>query len=96
MARGSLSALSYETKRDARMILGHDITLRELRLLPYIDWCCKNSCFHYERINMEEMAILKDWEAKNLLRIGEMLHISQYFYTFMSRVLWDAYVEKEE
>jgi hypothetical protein len=85
--------LSYETKRTARMILGHNITLRELRLLPYIDHCCKNSCFHYERVNIEEMAILKDWEAKNFLRIGETLRVSQYFYSFMCHALWDSYVE---
>jgi hypothetical protein len=42
------------------------------------------------------MAILKDWEAKKLLRVGEILYVSQRFYTFMCRVLWDAYVEKEE
>jgi hypothetical protein len=91
--RGRLEMLSYEIKKEARILLGHDLTLRELRLLPYIDYCCKNSCFYYERITTEERVILKNWEATDLLCVGDTVKVSQRFYSFMCRALWDAYVE---
>jgi hypothetical protein len=93
MARGSLEMISCETMREARILLGHDLTLRELRLLPYIDYCCKNSCFRYDRTGREERAIIKNWESMNLLRIGDTVKVSQQFYSFMCHALWDAYVE---
>jgi hypothetical protein len=93
MARGSLEMLSCETAREARVLLGHDLTLRELRLLPFIDYCCKNSCFKRICISMEEKAVIEDWEAMDLLRAGDSVKVSQRFYSFMCHALWDAYVE---
>ncbi|MBO5781045.1 MAG: hypothetical protein J6R08_01090 [Opitutales bacterium] len=90
--------LTPEIQQEAKSFLGREITVRELRLLPYIDYCLKNSfCFDDSKINDEERVILKQWEESNYITYSWVAGISstKEFYDFMQRILWLGYVERK-
>ena len=52
--------LNSKVQKIAKGFLGREITTRELRLYPYIDYCIKNGGFYKpEQINEDEVEILK-------------------------------------
>ena len=88
--------LTDEIQQEAKKFLGREITTRELRLLPYIDYCLKNAfAFDNSKINDEERNILKQWENENCLVYSWVRGIesTKEFYDFIQRVLWLGYVE---
>lgn len=79
----------------AKKFLGREITVTELRLYPYIDYCLKNGGF-YDRKKIdhtENQILIKLENEKHIDRCGNMFFISKEFYDFMNDVLWDSYVE---
>ena len=74
--------------------LGREVTTRELRLFPYIDYCLKNwGVLDRSKVNKEEMEILNSYDEE-LIKIenGEITYISNDFYNFIQKVLWEAYI----
>jgi hypothetical protein len=91
MGRGQLTP---EIQKIAQFRIGREISLRELRLLPYIDYTMKNSQrIEPIRINQEEREILKKYREAGYIEGGASgLSITRDFYNFIQEVLWEGYV----
>lgn len=91
MARG---VLSEAVKKKSKEVLGYEITLKELRLMPYMDYTMKNNqYFDMRKIDDIEHAILHDWSDKGFIT-GTLTNpmISKKFYDAIQEILWVAYV----
>ena len=95
MGRGQLTP---EIQIISKSHIGREISLIELRLLPYIDYVMKNEQYiKPEKINQEEREILSKWRAAKYIEGGASgLSITKDFYDFMQEVLWCGYVLCEE
>lgn len=89
--RGRLSKKAQEI---AKNFLGEEITTRELRLYPYIDFCLKNcGIIQREKINSEEVAILEKRQAEgHLKKSGKYITVTRAFYDFIQDILAETYV----
>lgn len=89
--------LNTGIKEAAKAFLGREITVRELRLYPYIDYCLKNwGQIERCRINKEEIAILSNLEKeRHLIMNGNVISVKKSFYDYMQQVLWLGYVVEE-
>lgn len=87
-------ALTIGIVEKAKEFLGREITVRELRLYPYLDYTMKNSqklepC----RINQEEREILQKLrEAGHIEGGASGLGMTKEFYDFIQEILWMSYV----
>lgn len=76
--------------------LGHPLTVEELRLIPYVQYCAVNwQSIDRSRVNAEEREILRDWTDRGLCQcypFNVEVAPSQSFWRFMCDVLFDAYV----
>lgn len=90
--------LTPQIKEASKTFFGEEITVRELRLLPYIQYTMMNDQkIHPERINAEDRAILAKWKAKGWLEGGMTgLAISKEFWDAMNELLWMGYVAYED
>ena len=85
--------LSKAVQRAAERYLGCMITVRELRLLPYVDYCLLNGgVIQGSKINDEERRILRDWTERGLGEFVTALKPGRRFYDAMNALLWEAYV----
>ena len=93
MSRGMLTD---EIQAIAKEYLGREITTKELRLYPYIDYCLKNGG-HMDRRKMddEEFDILLGYDRKTQLKLDyqSYVSVSKEFYDYIQKVLWISYVE---
>jgi len=95
MARGTLTDTIQSISKN---FLNRKITVRELRLYPYIDFVMKNGKrLDPRKINGEEEQILSILNEEGHLSggAGEKLHITKPFYDFMQEVLYISYVLEE-
>lgn len=90
--RGCLNA---EKQKIAKGFLGREITTRELRLYPYIDYCIKNGGFYKpEQINEDEVEILKRLSQEDhVISTQSIIICTREFYNYMQDVLAESYVE---
>lgn len=75
--------------------LGRKITVRELRLMPYIHYCLTNEQrADPARINDEERALLIQWRKDGWLvnSTSPPLEATKKFWAAMNEVIWAAYV----
>jgi hypothetical protein len=95
--RENRGALTPEIEALGKSFLGKELTLRELRLIPYLDYCTKNREFDSARINQEERGIISEWKKRRFIDVSSppyrQVYISRDFYDFMNEVLWLAYVD---
>lgn len=83
---------------DKAKSLGFDkFTVKELRLLPYIQWVMMNSQrIEPVKINQEEREILSAWRAKGWIEGGAAgMSITREFWDAMNEILWLSYVAHE-
>lgn len=88
--------LTDEIKERALKFLGREISQKELRLYPYIDYSIKNACqgWSYSKLDSEEIEILnKLYDESHLVYSPEKIMISRKFYDFVQDVLALGYVE---
>ncbi len=87
-------ALTEKIQKIAKKHLKRKITIRELRLLPYIQFVMMNEQrLDIARINGEERKILALWKKEDLIEGGAGgLSICKDFWNFMNEVLWEGYV----
>ncbi len=93
MGRGMMTV---EVKEISTKFLGREITVRELRLLPYVQDCLMNNRqLSREHLNAEEGIILAAWIAKGYIT-GSILspELTKEFYDFMCEVLYYSYIKK--
>ena len=88
--------LTDEIQAIAKEYLGREITTKELRLYPYIDYCLKNGG-HMDRkyMNNEEFDILLGYNSDTQLKLDyqSYVSVSKEFYDYIQKVLWLSYVE---
>lgn len=89
--------LTNEIKEKALSFLGRDITQKELRLYPYIDYSIKNGCqgWSYDKMDLEEIEVLnKLYDERHLIYSPEKVIISRNFYDYIQDILALGYVEE--
>lgn len=90
--------LSTEVQEEARNQIGREITLTELRLLPYIQYVMMNDQkLEPRKVNQSEREVLTHWREEGFVTggAGEMT-ITKEFWVFMCSVLFIAYVDYPE
>lgn len=88
--------LTNEIQEKAKAFLGREISVRELRLYPYIDFSIKNNCqgWSYTKLLSEEISVLNRLlEEGHLAYSPEKVIVSRKFYSYMQEVLAIGYVE---
>lgn len=87
--------LTEELQQKSQAFLKRHITIPELRLYPYIDYCIKNACqgWDYTKLNEKEMKILTMlMQEHHIVHSPEKIIISREFYDFIQDILAISYV----
>lgn len=92
MGRGMLTE---EAKKYALDFLKREISVKELRLYPYIDYCLKNSTsWSLNKINKEEIDILNILEKEgHIAYSSERVFCTIKFYDYIQKMMALTYVE---
>lgn len=88
--------LTDKIQEKAMKFLKREISQKELRLYPYIDYCLKNACqgWSYGKMDSKEMEILnKLYDEKHIIYSPEKIIVSREFYDYIQDVLAIGYVE---
>ena len=86
--------LTTDVQKTANIMIGRGITLRELRLIPYIQYVmCNDRKLKIPLISPEERKILQQWKKQGHIAGGACgLAVTKHFWDFMCEVLFIAYV----
>lgn len=87
--------LTDDIQHIAKKFLQREISIKELRLYPYIDYCIKNGQgWSYEKIDTEEIKILNELnQEEHIIYSPEKIIVSKPFYDYMQDVLAISYVQ---
>lgn len=85
--------LTDEIKKKSKELLGYEINIEELRLIPYMHYTIVNSQrLNINQISQEERNILKKWEeAKHIKNSISKLSVTKKFWNIMNEILWLSY-----
>ena len=88
--------LTEQIAKLAKDFLGREISIKELRLYPYLDYQMKNSqIIDPNRVNQEDRRILSVLRHEGHIEGGASgLTMTKKFYDFINQVLWYGYVAK--
>lgn len=90
MARG---VLTPKVQEKAIQFLGREISVRELRLMPYVLNCLLNNDeIELVRINANEETILSMWIEAGFIKLSP-LKVTKPFYDFMNELVFISYIE---
>ncbi len=90
MGRG---VLTEEIKAKSLELMGYEISVRELRLMPYVDYTAKNSQI-LNNVNDEEEIILQNWIDKGFIFLSAgNLSFTKDFYNILQELLWLGHVD---
>jgi hypothetical protein len=86
--------LTEEIQKLAKDFLHREISVRELRLYPYLDYVMKNEQkIEPKHINQEEREILRVLKNEGHIEGGASgLSMTKEFYDYINQVLWSGYV----
>lgn len=89
-------ALNEDEQKLSNEFFGRDLSLIELRLFPYLDYCLKNSG-RYDplKMNKREISIFHQYAKKYPQHFEFSMReiwVSKEFYQFIQDVLWVTYV----
>ncbi len=87
-------ALTEKIQELAKGFLGREITVRELRLYPHLDYLMKNDQnIDPRHINKEDRIILGILRKQGHIKGGMSgLAMTKEFYDYINQVLWYGYV----
>lgn len=90
--------LTDEIKAKSQELLGYEITERELRLMPYIQYVMMNEqALDPNKISSEEREILRSWKEKEYVEGGASgLSITKEFWDAINQILWLGYIAHAE
>lgn len=80
----------------------YNFSQKELRLMPYIQYCCiNNEHIDPRKINSEEREIINNWKSNGFISGGilDVICISREFWDIIHDCLWYSYanqLEKED
>lgn len=89
--------LTDKIQAEAKNFLHREISQKELRLYPYIDYSIKNGCqgWSYEKLDTAEIKILNMLDKEqHICYSPEKVIVSHEFYDYMQKVLALGYVEE--
>ena len=95
MAQGR-GVLTPEVQAVAKNLLGYELTVRELRLMPYLQYTVMNDKrINPNHINQEEREILIKWRDKGWMcgGAGSHVNVTKWFWLAMNEILFVAYVD---
>lgn len=89
--RGQLTA---EVQQKSIEVLGREISLRELRLMPYVQHVMMNQQrIDPNRINSAERTVLNNWREAGWIEGGAGgLSVTKQFWDALGEILWISYV----
>ena len=87
--------LTEKIKEISKRMIGREITQKELRLMPYVQYVMMNGQkIEPIKISPEEREILSNWRKEGFIEGGAGgLAISKSFWDLMSEVLFEGYVD---
>jgi len=95
--RGALTPMIQDI---SKKIIGREISQKELRFIPYIQYqLCNEQTIDMRRIDAEEREIFMSWKKNGWVDGGasaRSLEVSKDFWNFMSEILYLGYVAYEE
>ena len=93
MARGMLT---NEIKAKAKELLGIEITVRELRLLPYLQHCLLNGhIIDIRKVNRDELETITKWQnAGHITGTLPMFSVTKQFWDAMCEIIWLSYADE--
>ena len=89
--------LTDKIQAKAKKFLQREISQKELRLYPYIDYSIKNGCqgWSYSKMDEEEIKILNRLYSEGyIIYSPEKVIVTRIFYDFMQDILATSYVEE--
>lgn len=89
--------LTDNIQEKAVTFLNREISQKELRLYPYIDYSIKNACqgWSYLKMDEEEIKILNRlYDEGHIIYSPEKVIVTRSFYNFMQDILASGYVEE--
>lgn len=93
-SKSNRGVLTKEIQVKANDLLGREITVKELRLMPYLQYVMVNyRKFDNHRISMEEWQIIGKWRDAGLIAIvGNEVRITLEFWRIINELVFMAYV----
>jgi len=87
--------LTDRIKQKSKELLGYEIDVTELRLMPYIQYIMVNEQrININHINDEERAILKKWREASYIEGGASgLRITKEFWDIICEIIMLGYVD---
>ncbi|MFR4369004.1 MAG: hypothetical protein ACLT4F_09505 [Clostridia bacterium] len=89
--------LTTEIQNKANSFLKREISQKELRLYPYIDYSIKNGCqgWSYSKMDEKEIKILNRlYDERHIIYSPEKIIVTRNFYDFIQDILAISYVEE--
>ena len=89
--------LTTEIQNKANSFLKREISQKELRLYPYIDYSIKNGCqgWSYLKMDEEEIKILSRlYDERHIIYSPKKIIVTRNFYDFIQDILAISYVEE--
>lgn len=79
-------------------LMGREITVRELRLMPYLAYVVQNSrVINQCGIHDEERDVLRAWESEGRVSfVDNHVVVTKQFWDVMNQLVWLAYVNYEQ
>lgn len=92
--RGALTPVISDK---AREVMEREITIHELRLMPYIQYVMMNEQeIDIRKLNEDDRQVLSQWREEGHVEGGASgLAITKQFWDAMNEILWLAYVAHE-
>ncbi len=90
--------LTKECQEIAKKHIGREITITELRLIPYIQYIMVNEQkIDPRKINTEEREIFMAWKKDGFAEGGMTgLYVTKKFWDFMCEIIFESYVGEGE
>jgi len=90
--------LTPEIQEIAKKHLNREISLRELRLMPYIQYTLMNSQkIDPNKINGEERGFIAQWKTEGWCEGGMTgFAVSKNFWDAINEILWVGYVDYDD
>jgi len=91
VGRGNLTEKIQSIAKEA---IGREISVKELRLMAYVQYVAMNErAIDKRKINEEEEDILIDWTSQGWIsHIDEKMEVSKKFWDLISDCVYEAYV----
>lgn len=95
MTQQGRGQLTERVRAKAVEMLGREITVTELRLMPYVAHCAQNNRFiDLQKVNKIERGILAAWQDDDWITgTLQNLTVSHEFWTAIAELIYLAYVD---